>query len=202
MNLTARLQAYIREKLTLEDALPTRLPVYLNSMAYLFGVLTLCSLSMLILSGVVLAFFGPDWYHISAAGRFFHSIHFWAAQLFFAFIMLHMTTKYFLGAFRDGRWKTWMIGALTFGVSIFSGFTGYLAASNWSAQWHAVSAKDAMNAMGIGAFFFTTNYSQMLTIHVAVLPIFIVLLVGIHLLFIRHEGPVKPYPAKNEEGPK
>jgi len=33
--------------------------------------------------------------------------------------------------------------------------------------------KDAMNAMGIGGFFFTTNYSQMLTLHVAVLPAFV-----------------------------
>ena len=91
-------------------------------------------------------------------GKFFNSIHFWSVQLFFAFMMLHLTAKYFIGAFRDGRWKTWMMGASPSGPSIFSGFTGYLSAANWSAQWHAVEAKDAMNAMGIGGFFFTTNY--------------------------------------------
>jgi ubiquinol-cytochrome c reductase cytochrome b subunit len=198
MSMTERLQGYIRDKLSLEDALPTRMPVYLNSMAYLFGVLTLCSLVMIILSGIVMAAFGPQWYHVRAAGKFFNSIHFWAVQLFFAFMMLHMATKYFLGAFRDGRWKTWMIGALTFGAAIFSGFTGYLSASNWSSQWHAVEAKDAMNAMGIGGFFVTTNYSQMLTLHVVVLPFFVIVLVSVHLLFIRHEGPVKPYPARGE----
>jgi ubiquinol-cytochrome c reductase cytochrome b subunit len=198
MSLTEKAQGYVKDKLTLEDALPTKLPVYLNSMAYLFGVLTLCSLAMLIASGIVMAFFGPNWHHVAPAGKFFNSIHFWAAQLFFAFMMLHMATKYFLGAFRDGRGKTWMIGVLTFGCAIFSGFTGYLSASNWSAQWHAVEAKDAMNAMGIGAFFYTTNYSQMLTLHVAVLPAFIVVLVALHVLLVRHEGPVKPYPPKGE----
>jgi quinol-cytochrome oxidoreductase complex cytochrome b subunit len=66
MNLTSRLQGYVKDKLPLDDALPTKLPVYLNSMAYLFGVLTLCSLVMIILSGIVMAIFGPNRYHVNA----------------------------------------------------------------------------------------------------------------------------------------
>ncbi len=147
-----------------------------------------------------MAIWGPNWYHVAQAGKFFHSLHFWAVQLFFTFMIVHLTTKYFLGAFRDGRWKTWMIGVLTLGSAIFSGFTGYLSAANWSSQWHAIEAKDAMNAMGVGGFFFTTNYSQVLTLHVAVFPAIVILLVIVHILFIRHEGPVKPYPAKGGTG--
>jgi ubiquinol-cytochrome c reductase cytochrome b subunit len=195
MSLTERMQGYVKDKLTLEDALPTKLPVYVNSVAYLFGVFTLCALVMVVLTGLAMAIFGPAWHHLKPAGRFFNSLHFWGVQLFFAFMVLHLATKYFLGAFRDGRWKTWMIGVLTLGVAIFSGFTGYLSTASWSSQWHAVEAKDAMNAMGVGGFFFTTNYSQVLTLHVAVFPAVIVLLVVIHILFIRHEGPVKPYSA-------
>jgi ubiquinol-cytochrome c reductase cytochrome b subunit len=196
MSLTERMQGYVKDKLTLEDALPTRMPVYVNSVAYLFGVFTLCSLVMVVLTGLVMAIFGPAWHHLKPTGMFFNSLHFWGVQLFFAFMILHLATKYFLGAFRDGRWKTWMIGVLTLGAAIFSGFTGYLSAANWSSQWHAVEAKDAMNAMGVGGFFFTTNYSQVLTLHVAVFPAVVVLLVAIHILFIRHEGPVKPYLAE------
>jgi len=91
-----------------------------------------------------------------------------------------------------------MIGILTLGSAIFTAFTGYLSAANWSAQWHAVEAKDAMNAMGVGAFFFPTNYTQVLTLHVVLFPAMVVLLVVIHVLYIRHEGPVHPYPAKGE----
>ena len=40
MNLTTRAQRYLRLDLTLEDALPTRMPVYVNSVAYLFGAAT------------------------------------------------------------------------------------------------------------------------------------------------------------------
>jgi len=200
MSMTEKLQGFAKDNLTLDDALPTKLPVYVNSVAYLFGVLTLCSLVMIIATGIIMSIFGPNWYHVSQAGNFFHSLHFWSVQLFFAFMILHLAVKYFLGAFRDGRWKTWMIGILSLGAAIFSGFTGYLSAANWSSQWHAIEAKDAMNAMGVGGFFFTTNYSQVLTLHVAVFPAIVALLVAVHILFIRHTGPVKPYPAKGEEG--
>jgi ubiquinol-cytochrome c reductase cytochrome b subunit len=198
MSLTERAQGFVKDTLTLDDALPTKLPVYVNSVAYLFGVFTLSSLVMIILTGVIMAVFGPNWYHVSAAGKLFNSFHFWGVQLFFAFLVLHLAVKYFLGAFRDGRWKTWMVGVLTLGASIFTAFTGYLSASNWSSQWHSVQAKDAMNAMGVGGFFFSTNYGQVLTLHVAVFPFLVIVLVAVHLLFIRHEGPVKPFPAKGE----
>jgi ubiquinol-cytochrome c reductase cytochrome b subunit len=200
MSMTEKLQGFVKENMTLDDALPTKLPVYVNSVAYLFGVFTLCSLVMVVLTGLIMAIWGPNWYHVARPGKFFHSLHFWAVQLFFTFMIVHLTTKYFLGAFRDGRWKTWMIGVLTLGSAIFSGFTGYLSAANWSSQWHAIEAKDAMNAMGVGGFFFSTNYSQVLTLHVAVFPAIVVLLVIVHVLFIRHEGPVKPYPAKGGTG--
>ena len=36
------------------------MPVYLNSMVYLFGVLLLSTLVMLILTGIILAIFGPS----------------------------------------------------------------------------------------------------------------------------------------------
>jgi quinol-cytochrome oxidoreductase complex cytochrome b subunit len=199
MSMTEKLQGYVKDKLTLDDALPIKLPVYVNSVAYLFGVLNLCTLVMIVVTGLVMAIFGPNWFHVRAAGKFFNSLHFWSVQLFFAFMVLHLATKYFLGAFRDGRWKTWMIGVLTLGAAIFSGFTGYLSAANWSSQWHSVEAKDAMNAMGVGGFFFSTNYTQVLTLHVAVFPAVVVALVVVHILFIRHEGPVKPYPAKGED---
>ncbi len=198
MNLTKRLQEFTQRNMTLEDALPTKMPVYVNSIAYLFGVATLSALVMLIITGMILAIFGPNWYHVSATGRLFNSIHFWSGQTFFACIVLHMLTKLLLGAWRDGRWKTWMIGVLTMGVSIFAGFTGYLSASSWSSAWHAVQAKDAMNAVGIGAFFNTTNFSQVITLHVAFFPFLVIVLVVIHLSFIRNESPVKPYPREEK----
>jgi quinol-cytochrome oxidoreductase complex cytochrome b subunit len=197
MNLTRSAQQILADNLTLEDALPTRLPTYVNSVAYLFGVTTLSALGLLVVTGVTMALFGPEWYHGGQApgsgiGRFVNSLHFWSVQLFFFALVAHLSSKLAMAAWRDGRWKTWMLGVLALGVAIFAALTGFLAQTNWDSQWIAVQAKDAMNAVGIGAFFNTMNTSQILTLHVVALPLLLVLVVGAHLFFIRSDGPVKP----------
>ncbi len=192
MNLTEKAQDFLRENLPLEDALPTRMPVYVNSLSYLFGASALSALALLVLTGVVLSLFGPNWYHVSRAGRFVNSLHFWGVQVFFGTLLMHMITKYLIAAWRDGRWKTWLLGALAFGIAMFTGLTGFLIQTNWDAQWIAVQSKDAMNAMGVGGFFNTMNTSQVITLHVVVLPLLVLFLVGLHLYFIRRDGPVKP----------
>ena len=193
MNMTQRAQRLLVDNLTLEDALPTRMPVYVNSVVYLFGVTTLSALAALVATGVTMSLFGPGWYHDSRVGHFVNSLHFWSVQVFFGALVLHMVSKYLMAAWRDGRWKTWMVGALALGVAVFTGLTGFLSQTNWDSQWIAVQAKDAMNALGVGGFFNTMDTGQILTLHVVALPLLLVLLVGVHLFFIRSEGPVKPF---------
>jgi quinol-cytochrome oxidoreductase complex cytochrome b subunit len=192
MNLTQKAQEFLKGNLTLDDALPTTMPVYVNSVAYLFGVLTLSSFVMLIITGPILAVFGPTWYHVSAVGKFVNSLHFWGCQVFFASLLAHLAVKFFMGAWRDGRWKTWMVGLLTFAAAVFTALTGYLSQTNWDSQWIAVQSKDAMNAAGVGRFFNTMDTGQVLTLHVAVLPVIVLALVGVHIFLIRRDGPVKP----------
>jgi quinol-cytochrome oxidoreductase complex cytochrome b subunit len=192
MNLTRKAQDLVKNNFSLEDALPTRMPIYVNSGVYLFGVTALSALGMLILTGVVMAVFGPGWYHRSGIGHFVNSMHFWSVQLLFGAIVLHMTTKFFMAAWRDGRRKTWTVGALTFAVVILTEMTGFLSQTNWDSQWIAVQAKDAMNAMGVGAFFNTMNTGQVLTLHVGVLPLVVIMMVGLHIVLVRHDSPVRP----------
>ncbi len=193
MNLTSSTQRALRRSLTLEDALPTRMPVYVDSIVYLFGVLTLSGFAMLIVSGVLLALGGPSWYHTNALGKFFDELHFWSVQVFFAGLLLHLATKFFLGAWRDGRWLTWLVGALMLAVGVFTGLTGFLLQTNWDSQWIATQAKDAMNAAGVGALFNTMNTGQVLMLHAIVLPLVITALVGLHLFLVRRDSPVRPY---------
>ena len=192
MNLTEHAQRYLRDNLPLEDLLPTRMPVYVNSLSYLFGASALSALLTLVVTGVLLCLFGPDWYHRSRAGHFVNSLHFWGVQVFFGTLLMHMLTKFLMAAWRDGRWRTWAVGALTFGVAMFTGLTGFLLQGNWDAQWIAVQAKDAVNALGGGSLFNPMNTGQVLTLHVAVLPLVVGALVGLHLYFIRRDGPVRP----------
>ena len=85
-----------------------------------------------------------------------------------------------------------MIGVVIFGISILTAFTGYLSQQNFDAQFIALNAKDAMNGVGVGAFFDVLNFGQMYGLHVMLLPIGVTILVVIHIVMIRARGVVKP----------
>jgi quinol-cytochrome oxidoreductase complex cytochrome b subunit len=189
---TARARGYLEQRLPSTNLLPERQPYYVGSWVYVFGVVTIAALVWVIASGVVLSFFGPQWWHVSSVGRFFNSLHFWSVQLFFVFMVLHLWGQYFAAGWRDGRAKTWMVGVVIFLVSIIAAFTGYISQQNFDAQWIAVNAKDAMNSVGAGAFFNVLNFGQMYGIHVVLVPLGIVFLVGLHVVLVRMKGVVKP----------
>ena len=159
-------------------------------------MVTIAALVWVIVSGVVLAFMGPQWWHISNVGRFFNGLHFWSVQMFFIFMVLHLWGQYFAAGWRDGRVATWMIGVVIFGVSILTAFTGYLSQQNFDSQFIAINAKDAMNGAGIGAFFNVLNFGQMYGLHVMLLPIGVTFLVAAHIVLVRMRGVVKPIGAE------
>ncbi len=199
MNITTAIRARVRTWIPLEDLLPDHLPAFVRSPAYFFGVVSLSSLVLLILSGILLAAFGPQWWHDTAIGHFVNSLHFWSAELFFFSMTLHLWVAFFKGAWRHGRGLTWVSGAILFLAAIGTAFTGYLSMTNFSAQWIAAQGKDALNSIGIGAFFNLLNFGQMYGFHIVILPLLVVLLVGMHLLLVRIRGIVRPYAPTLEE---
>ena len=197
---TLAARGFMERRLPLHSALPHRQPYYVGSWVYVFGVITIAALVWVIVSGVVLVFFGPQWWHVSAIGRFFNSLHFWSVQLFFVFMVLHLWGQYFAAGWRDGRAATWMIGAVIFLVSIVAAFTGYLAQQNFDAQWIGVNAKDAINSIGMGPFFNVLNFGQMYGLHVMLIPIGVTILVVLHIVAVRMRGVVKPIAPSREGG--
>ncbi len=195
MNMTTEIRERVRRWIPLEDLLPDHLPAFVRSPAYFFGVFSLSSLVILILSGIMLAAFGPQWWHTNAVGHFVNSLHFWCSELFFFSMTLHLWTEFFKGSWRHGRRLTWVSGAIIFLAAIGTAFTGYLSMTNFSAQWIAAQGKDALNSIGIGAFFNLMNFGQMYGFHIILLPLLVIVLVGMHLLLVRIRGIVRPYAA-------
>jgi ubiquinol-cytochrome c reductase cytochrome b subunit len=177
---------------TPEKLLPARQPIYMSSWIYVFGVLTIAALVFIILSGLVLSFEGPTWYHTSSAGLFTNSLHFWSVQLFFVFMVVHLWGKFWMAAWRGRRAMTWITGAVAFVASIGTAFTGYLVQTNFDSQWISFEAKDGLNAVGIGAWFNVTNAGQMLLVHVCLLPLVLGVLIVGHILLVRKHGIVPP----------
>ena len=191
-NLTGSFRRWVSSVITAEDLLPEELPEYTRSFVYLFGAMTLGSFVCLIASGVTLAIFGPDWWHLSPVGHFVNSMHFWSVQCFFFFMVLHLWSQFSMAAWRGGRNLTWVVGALLFVCSILAAFTGYLSQQNLDSQWIGVQGKDALNAVGVGAFFNLLNFGQMYSVHIAVMPAVIAGLITVHLILVRRKGLVPP----------
>src|SRR5438105_9434304 len=189
---TVRTRRAIDRHLPMDHLLPVRQPYYVGSWVYVFGVITIAALVWVVVSGVVLAFMGPQWWHDSSIGRFFNSLHFWSVQLFFIFMVLHLWGQYFMAGWRHGRAATWAIGVVFCGISILTAFTGYLSQQNFDSQCIAVNATDAVNGAGVRAFFNVRNFCQMYSLSIMLLPIGVTFLVVVHIVMVRARGVVKP----------
>ena len=176
-----------------EELLPDRQPIYVSSWIYVFGVLTLAAFLVVLVSGGVLALKGPQWWHRSSTGHFFNSVHLWSVELFMAFMVIHLWGKFWMAAWRGRRAMTWITGALCFLGSIGTAFTGYLVQSNFDSQWISTEARDGLNSAGIGAFFNTLDFGQMLMWHIVLLPLIVGVIVVIHVLQVRRRGVVPPF---------
>ena len=190
---TTRLRKRVEGKLPPEKVLPDTQPSYVSSWIYVFGVATLTSFVLVLLTGCVLALRGPQWWHESNYGHFVNSLHLWSVEIFFFSMVIHLWGKYFMAAWRGGRQLTWMTGGITFLVSIAAGFTGYVSQSNFDSQWISTQAKDGINATGAGAYFNVLNLGQMLMWHIVLLPLVAVLLTTVHVVMVRIKGVVPPF---------
>lgn len=189
---TVKTREAVFGKLPPQKLLPNGQPTYVASWIYVFGVATISALVVIIVSGTVLSLKGPGWWHFTSIGHFFNSIHMWSVEIFFFVMVVHLWGKYWMAAWRGGRARVWMSGAITFLITIPAALTGYLSQQNFDSQWISTQAKDAMNAAGAGAFFNTTNFGQMYSFHIWLFPVVIVALVGGHVLLVRLHGVVPP----------
>ena len=197
---TARVRRRALSALPPGKLLPDRQPAYVASWVYVFGVAALAALGMAIVSGLVIALGGTDWWHTNPVGHFFNSLHLWSVELFMALLVIHLWGKFWMAAWRGRRALTWITGVVAFLASIVECFTGYLSQQNFDSQWISTSGKDAFNAAGVGAFFNLMNFGQMLLWHVVLIPILLIALVGAHVLLVRVRGVSHPLPVTRTRG--
>ena len=190
---TGRLRQRTLHAFPPERLLPDNQPSYVASWIYVFGALTIGAFLVVMLSGAVLAVEGPAWWHKSNVGLFMNSVHMWATELFFMFMVVHLWGKFFMAAWRGRRKATWITGVIAFVVSIGTAFTGYLSQQNFDSEWISTQAKDGINSTGIGAFWDVLNFGQMLMWHIVLLPLLVSILIGLHVLLVRRRGVVPPF---------
>ncbi len=134
-----------------------------------------------------------------AFGALLRNMHRWAAHGMVGVVVLHMARVFFTGSYKAPRELNWVIGVLLLLLTLFASFTGYLLPWDQLAFWAiTVGTAIAGYAPGVGETVrFLLLGDQVVgqealirfyVLHVAVLPVVITLLVGIHLWRIRKDG--------------
>ena len=132
-------------------------------------------------------------------GQFTRNLHRWAAHAMVLAVMLHMARVFYTGAYKPPREFNWVVGVILLVLTLGASFTGYLLPWDQLAYWAiTVGTNIAGYAPGIGsvmrqlllggAEIGQNTLIRFYTLHIAVLPLLIILFVSIHLWRVRKDG--------------
>lgn len=177
----------------LNDIMIKDVPSYGNKLFYSLGFLSMVSFLVLVVTGVIMTFYGPTWWLTNSFGGYLRSVHLWATQAFVIFIILHLLVVFFTSGFKKPRRLTWIIGVLMLFIVLAETEFGYVLRGDYSSQWRSLQGADFYNGSGLGRFLNPLNNKQIYGIHIAVIPLTILSLLFFHYLLVRVLGIAKPY---------
>jgi quinol-cytochrome oxidoreductase complex cytochrome b subunit len=179
-----------------------------------FGGMTFFTFVVLVVTGVILAFFyvpSPDharaslvWMEGSVPlGSFVRSLHRWAAFAMVVLVCCHMVRVFVHGAYRKPRELNWMVGVAMLLMVMAFGFTGYLLPWDQKAYWATnvgINMARSVPLVGpyiadvlrggpdLGALTLLRFYAA----HVFVLPALLVVFLLLHFAMVRRQGIATP----------
>jgi quinol-cytochrome oxidoreductase complex cytochrome b subunit len=134
-----------------------------------------------------------------AFGWYLRGLHRWGATLMVAAVILHQMRVFFTGAYRKPREMNWLIGMCLLICTLVVGFTGYCLVFEQLSFWGAkVGAEITDQVPVVGGFlkemllggdaYNKNTLSRFFVLHAAVLPVVMILLLFVHITFIRLQG--------------
>ncbi len=179
----------------LQNLMIRDVPSYANKFAYSLGFLSAVSFFLLVATGIIMAMAGPHWWITSSLGQYLRSFHLWATQAFVVFILLHLTIVFLTSGYKGSRKFTWVLGVLMFFFALAEAEFGYVLRGDFSSQYRSLQGSDLYNGSGIGWVLNNLNTGQVMGIHIAVLPLTLIVLILAHYFLVRVLGIGKPSPA-------
>jgi quinol-cytochrome oxidoreductase complex cytochrome b subunit len=174
------------------------------------GVTTVILFGVLVFTGVLLMFYYvpsverayPVMKEIQLSvplGQFTRNMHRWAAHLMVLTAILHLARVFYTGAHKPPREFNWIVGVILLLLTLGASFTGYLLPWDQLAYWaitvgtniagYAPVAGPATRELLLGgAEVGQDALIRFYTLHVAVLPLVITLLISLHLWRVRKDG--------------
>lgn len=180
------------------------------SYSFGLGVISSILFAVLIFTGVLLMFFYvpsverayttmKEIQFSVPLGQFTRNMHRWAAHAMVLAVVLHMARVFYTGAYKPPREFNWVIGVFLLLLTLGASFTGYLLPWDQLAFWaitvgtniagYAPVVGGVVQTMLLGGATVGQNaLIRFYTLHIAVLPVAMVLLVSIHLWRVRKDG--------------
>lgn len=190
-------------------------PIHKHSLWYYTGGFCLFLIMVQFITGVLLLlYYKPtaeaafeSVQFIMAKVRFgwlIRSLHSWSANLLMGALFIHMFATFFMKAYRKPRELTWMTGFLLFMVCIGFGFSGYLLPWNelaLTATRVGTEISSLVPFIGKQIMLFLRGGEQVtgatitrfFAIHVAVLPLTLLLILVIHITLVQIQGMSIPF---------
>jgi quinol-cytochrome oxidoreductase complex cytochrome b subunit len=134
-------------------------------------------------------------------GQFIRNIHYWSAVFLIIVSFLHFLRVFFTGAYRDKRKMNWIFGLLLLLLIVFSNFTGYLLPWDQLAYWAITVSTNIIGYLPLFGESFRTmllggkelnayTLQTFYTLHTAVLPFLLAIIVLYHIWKVRKAGGV------------
>jgi len=191
------------------------------SYSFGLGILSAILFGVLIFSGALLMF-----YYIPSVeraystmkqiqlsvplGQFTRSMHRWSAHAMVLVVILHMARVFYTGAYKPPREFNWLVGVALLLLTLGASFTGYLLPWDQLSYWaitvgtniagYAPLVGEAIRQMLLGGNEVGQEaLIRFYTLHVALLPLAISLMVSLHVWRVRKDGGLA-VSDKREEG--
>ena len=185
-------------------------PYYLKGLWFCLGGTPLICLGIQFVTGIMLMFYYIPYQQVAYEsvkfisfevrfGWLIRGIHHVSAQVMIASLFLHMARVYFTESYRKPRELTWMVGVALMGISMGLGFTGYSLICDQLSYWATVVGTNIAGATPVighyillfmrGGEDITQNtLTRFFVLHVAILPALLIVVLSIHIFFIRIHG--------------
>ena len=132
-------------------------------------------------------------------GQFTRNMHRWAAHMMVLTVVLHMARVFYTGAYKPPREFNWVVGVFLLLLTLALSFTGYLTPWDQLAFWAITVGTNIAGyvpllgttlkeALICGVEVGQSSLIRFYTLHVAVLPTIMTLLIAVHLWRIRKDG--------------
>ena len=196
-------------------------PVHRHSLWYYFGGITLFFFSIQVATGILLLLY----YRPTAEAAFesvqfimtevsfgwlIRSVHSWSANLMIGAIFVHLFSTLFLRSYRKPRELSWVSGVALLFLSLGFGFSGYLLPWNELAFFATKVGTEIVAVIplvGAPALKFLrggdevtgATLTRFFGFHVAILPMFTTVFLGLHLWFVQKQGMSVPPAVEGEK---